>query len=58
MIKIKLWFICFSRKKFVFELWNVTLHTNVIYRREWRIMTENLLYRFQQGEHTLKVILL
>ena len=42
------------RRRAVFELWNVTYHTNVLYHREWSIMTNDLIYKFQQG----KIILL
>ena len=37
-----------QRKEFAADLWNVTLHTNVLYGREWRESAEKMLAEFQE----------
>ena len=38
-----------TREAFARDLWNITLRTNVLFGNEWRIMTNDLLYEFQNA---------
>ena len=39
----------FTRETFARDLWNITLRTNILFGNEWRIMTNDLLYEFQNA---------
>ena len=38
-----------TREAFARDLWNITLRTNVLFGNEWRIMTNDLLFEFQNA---------
>ena len=38
-----------TREQFARDLWNITLRTNVLFGHEWRIMTNDLLFEFQNA---------
>ena len=38
-----------SREAFARDLWSITLRTNVLFGQEWRIMTNDLLFEFQNA---------
>ena len=38
-----------TREQFARDLWNITLRTNVLFGHEWRIMTNDLLFEFQNS---------